>query len=177
MNSSGTFLSQLVHDCLDCERRGPSRCYNSDRFGVSPAATALLLVRFRSSRQTAGLTPCTSLTHHAQSHRPMDGTAHAPCRTRIRLAPSIGAAQMDRAKTPTQSGLVTRIGGEERPTGGDDAGLPVCREAITPCSPSRPALRRSRMLASVLRTALTAALSVWRRPSTQAIPPGTIRRK
>ncbi|MGQ0555578.1 MAG: hypothetical protein ACT4PN_06510 [Nitrospiraceae bacterium] len=28
------------------------------------------------------------------------------------------AAQMDRAKTPTQSGLVTRIGGEERPTGG-----------------------------------------------------------
>ena len=39
-------------------------------------------------------------------------------RARIRLAPSIGAARMDRAKTPTQSSLVTRIGGEERSTGG-----------------------------------------------------------
>ena len=108
------------------------------RGGVSPGATALLRVRFRSSRRLAGLTPCVSLTHHAQSHSPMDDTAHAPCRTRIRLAPSIGAARMDRAKTPTQSGLVTRIGGEERPTGGEGACLPVCREAITPCSPSRP---------------------------------------
>lgn len=38
--------------------------------------------------------------------------------------------------------------------------VPVCREAITPFSRSRPALRRFRMLASVLRTALTAARAV-----------------
>jgi len=93
----------------------PSRGSNSEHCGVSPPATALLLVRFRSCRQTAGLTPCISLTHHPQTDRPSDGTAHVPCRTRIRLASSIRAAQMDRAKTPPQSGLVTRIGEEERP--------------------------------------------------------------
>lgn len=43
-------------------------------------------------------------------------------------------------------------------------------------SRSRPALRRFRMLASVLRTALTAARAVCRRPSTQAIRLVTTRR-
>ena len=36
---------------------------------------------------------------------------------------------------------------------------------------------RRHVLASVCHTALTAARAVWRRPSTQAIPPGTIRRE
>lgn len=51
------------------------------------------------------------------------------------------AVQMDRAKTPPQSGLVTRLGGEERPLTDrrrEDAALPVCREAITTVSTSRP---------------------------------------
>jgi hypothetical protein len=74
-------------------------------------AIALLRVRSRSSRQTAGLTPYVSLTQHPQIHSPSDGTAHAPCLSGRTVVPR-------RANTPTQSGLATRIGGEERPIGG-----------------------------------------------------------
>ena len=91
-NPSAAVFSSLVHDRRDHARCGPLtlvplrsvwRLACGDRAAPGP---------LRSSRQTAGLTPCTSLTHHLQTHRPIDGTAHAPCRTRSRLAPSIRAA-------------------------------------------------------------------------------------
>ena len=88
----------------------PSRWYHSDRFGVSPAATARLLVRLRSSRQTAGLTPCTRPQSHTDGRHRARAVPHL-----YSIAPSIRAAQMDRAKTPPESGLVTRISGEDSP--------------------------------------------------------------
>ena len=151
------------------------------RGGVSPGAIALLRVRFRSSRRLAGLTPCVSLTQSPQT------ALRTAQRTRRALspAPSHRLWRLDRAETSVTGSRTAR--GISRTCSDGLASPSVMPGRMWAClCVARLSHRAHRqglrawlrlVLASVCHTALTAALSVWRRPSTQAISLVTIRRK
>ncbi len=114
-NPSAAVLSELVHDRRDRARRGSLMVLQLRSFwrlacGDCAAPGSLPLIPPDGETHALHIADASP-----QTHKPIDVTAHAPCRTRSRLARSIRAAQMDHAKTPPRSGLVTRIGGEERP--------------------------------------------------------------
>ena len=116
----------------------------------------------RSSRQTAGLTPAHDPNHTDRWKAPRTRRADGPCEE----AYSIWSRHSHRCGRKTA----------DRQEGRGRACLCVVR---LPHRSRRQGLRaRLRLvLASVHRTALTPALSVCWRPSTQAIPPVTTRRE
>ena len=179
----GTLLSQSFHRwsmiTAIVSGAAPSRGSNSEHCGVSPPATALLLVRFRSSRQTAGLSPCTSLTHNTQTEG-----RHRARAVPEPVAPSVRATRLDRAQPPATLSsdilihMVFRASwSAQRVTGGrPDASVSVCRDGITSLSRSRlPRVAWPRAHERALHGPDRCA-SMCCGPSTQAISLVTTRR-
>ncbi len=175
-NSSAAVFSSLVHDRRDRARRGPLTL-------VPLRSVWRLACGDRAAPGSLALIPPDGGTHALH----MTAITQTNGRHRARAVPhpySIGTVHRRRADGPCEDASSIRSRhshrwgrqSADRQEGRGRACLCVVRLSHRSwCQGLRARLRL--VLASVCHTALTPARAVCWRPSTQAIPPGTIRRE